>query len=51
MHLNKLFENRKLRVVENKIFTTDVDEIFKQAEYFKKMQKIDKARRDKSRLH
>lgn len=50
MHLNKLFENRKLQVVENKIFTTDVDEIVKQAQYFKKMQKIDKARRDKSRL-
>ncbi|MBN2533984.1 MAG: cyclic nucleotide-binding domain-containing protein [Spirochaetales bacterium] len=50
MYLNKLFSNKKLQVVDNKIFTTDVDEITKQAEYFKKMQKIDKARRDKSRL-
>lgn len=50
MYLNKLFENKKLQVVDNKIFTTDVDEIVKQAEYYKKMQKIDRARRDKSRL-
>jgi CRP-like cAMP-binding protein len=46
MYLKKFFENRKLRVVDNKIFTTDVEDIIKQSEYYKKMQKIENARRD-----
>jgi len=50
MYINKLFENRKLRVVDNKIFTTDVEEIVKQAKYFKKMQRIEISRRDSSKL-
>jgi len=44
--LRKLFENRRLKVVDNKIQTTDVEEIKKQAEYFKKMELIEKARRE-----
>jgi CRP-like cAMP-binding protein len=44
--IRKLFENRRLKVVDNKIFTSDVEEIAKQAEYFKKMEKIEKARRE-----
>jgi len=42
--IRKLFENKKLRVVDNKIFVSDVEEITKQAEYYKKMQKIQSAR-------
>jgi CRP-like cAMP-binding protein len=44
--LRKLFENRRLKVVDNRIQTTDTEEIKKQAEYFKKMELIDKARRE-----
>jgi CRP-like cAMP-binding protein len=44
--LRKLFENRRLKVVDNRIHTTDIEEIKKQAEYFKKMELIEKARRE-----
>ncbi len=44
--LRRLFENRRLKVVDNRIQTSDVEEIKKQAEYFKKMESIDKARRE-----
>jgi hypothetical protein len=43
--IRKLFENKKLKIVENKIFATDVEEIIKQAAYYKKMQQIEKARK------
>jgi CRP-like cAMP-binding protein len=49
--LHKLFENKRLKIVDNKIFTTDVDEIVKQAEYYKKMQRIDRSRREGSKMH
>jgi CRP-like cAMP-binding protein len=43
--IRKLFENKKLKLVDNKIFASDVEEIVKQATYFKKMQKIEQARK------
>jgi CRP-like cAMP-binding protein len=46
--LQKLFENKKVRVVDNRITTSDNDEIRKQAEYFKKMEKIQKSRQEGS---
>ncbi|MBN1410291.1 MAG: cyclic nucleotide-binding domain-containing protein [Spirochaetales bacterium] len=46
----KVFENKKFRLVDNKIFTTDIDEVRKQAEYYKKMQKIEQSRRDSSKI-
>ena len=46
--IKKLFENKRLKMMENKIYTSDVEEIKKQAEYYKKMQKIVKARKDRS---
>lgn len=46
--LRKLLENTKIRVVDNKISLTDVSEIFKQTEYYRKMQKIERARREAS---
>lgn len=46
--LRKLLENAKIRVVDNKISLTDVSEIFKQTEYYRKMQKIERARREAS---
>ncbi len=46
--IRKLFENKKLRLIDNKIFAADVEEIKKQADYFKKMQQIEKARKERS---
>ena len=46
--IRKLFENKRLRVMDNKIFVSDVEEIKKQADYFKKMQKIEKARQERT---
>jgi CRP-like cAMP-binding protein len=48
--LTKLFENKKIKAADNRIVTTDNDEIRKQAEYFKKMEKIQKSRQEGS-LH
>ena len=47
-HLRKLFENSKLRIIDNKIHVSEVSEIDKQAKYFRKMEKIEKARRQSS---
>jgi hypothetical protein len=44
--LHKLLENNKVRLVDNKIMVMDVTEIEKQTEYYRKMQKIEKARKD-----
>jgi CRP-like cAMP-binding protein len=46
--LRRLFEDQRLKVIDNKIFTSDVEEIKKQAEYYKKMQKIESARKERS---
>lgn len=46
--LHKLLENQKIRVTDNKIALTDVSEVVKQTEYFRKMQKIERARRESS---
>ncbi len=43
--LHKLFENTKVKIADNKIHVTDVQEIEKQAGYFRKMEKIEKARK------
>jgi CRP-like cAMP-binding protein len=44
----QLFENKKIRVVNGKINVIEVDEIQRQAEYFKKMEKIERSRRQGS---
>jgi len=46
--LQRLFENKKIKVVDNRIFTSDNEEISKQTEYFKKMEKIQKSREEGS---
>ena len=50
-YIRKLFENTKLRVIDNKIHVSEVAEIEKQAKYFRKMEKIEKARRQASLKH
>jgi CRP-like cAMP-binding protein len=47
--LKTLLQNNKLKTVENKLFATDVEEIDKQAKYYRKMQRIEKARRESKR--
>ena len=44
--LHKLLENNKIRLVDNKIMAMDVAEIEKQTNYYRHMQKIEKARKD-----
>lgn len=46
MTIRKLLENSKFRITENKLVVLDVTEIEKQTEYYRKMQKIEKARKE-----
>jgi CRP-like cAMP-binding protein len=46
--LRKLLENQKIRVVQEKINVSDISEVVKQTEYFRKMQRIEKSRREGS---
>jgi CRP-like cAMP-binding protein len=46
--LRKVLENKKVQVIENKVLLTDVTEVQKQTEYYRKMQKIEKMRRESS---
>jgi CRP-like cAMP-binding protein len=49
-YIRQLFENKRLKIVDNKLFTNDVDDVMKQAEYYKKMQRIDRSRREGSKM-
>jgi CRP-like cAMP-binding protein len=49
--LRKLMENKRIQILKDKIYAVDVSEIAKQTEYYRKMQKIEKARRESSQLH
>ena len=46
--LRTLFENKKIRLLDNKIHISDIEEIEKQTKYYKKMEKIEKSRRQSS---
>jgi hypothetical protein len=46
MVLKKVLENIKVRIVNNKIHTTSMLEILRQAEYYRKMHKIEKTRKE-----
>ena len=50
-HMRKLFENSKLRIIDDKIHVSEVSEIEKQTKYYRKMEKIEKARRQSSMLN
>jgi len=43
--IRKLFENKRMLLTDNKISTIDVEEIQKQSEYYRKMERIERARR------
>ena len=42
----KLLENNKIKLVDNKFTVLDLAEVEKQCEYYRKMQKIDRARKE-----
>ncbi|MDR1587776.1 MAG: cyclic nucleotide-binding domain-containing protein [Treponema sp.] len=44
--LRKLLENKKIQILKDKIYVADSSEIGKQTEYYRKMQKIERARRE-----
>ncbi|HOV37514.1 MAG TPA: cyclic nucleotide-binding domain-containing protein [Spirochaetales bacterium] len=44
--LRVLLQNPRIRAVDNRIFTSDVEEIVKQASYHRKMQRIEQSRRE-----
>jgi CRP-like cAMP-binding protein len=44
--LRKMMENKKIQILRDKIYVADVSEVGKQTEYYRKMQKIEKARRE-----
>jgi CRP-like cAMP-binding protein len=46
MLLRKMLENKRIMIDKDKIHTTDVREISKQVEYYRKMQRIQKARQE-----
>ena len=46
--IRRLFDGKKLQIMDNKIFTSDVEEINKQSDYYKKMERIEKSRRERT---
>jgi CRP-like cAMP-binding protein len=46
--VRQLLEGKKVRIVDNKIAVTDAEEIRKQTEYYKKMEKIQRSRQEGS---
>jgi CRP-like cAMP-binding protein len=49
MAVRKMFENSRLKIVDNHIHVHDIEEIEKQAKYFRKMEKIARARKSRVR--
>ena len=45
-HMRELLKNSKIKAVDNKLHTTDLEEIQKQAHYYRKMQRIERSRRE-----
>jgi CRP-like cAMP-binding protein len=45
LHIQKLLQNTRIKNIENR-FTVDIQDIQKQTEYYRKMQKIERSRRD-----
>ena len=48
--VRELLKNTKITAVENRIQTSDMEEIDKQAKYYRKMERIEKARREQRRI-
>ena len=48
--VRELLKDSKIKAVDNKIYTSDIEEIEKQAKYYRKMERIEKARREQRRI-
>jgi hypothetical protein len=44
-YIRKMFENKWMVLADNKIATSDVEQIQKQSDYYRHMEKIERARR------
>ena len=49
--IRKMFEDKKMSLADNKISTTDVEWIQKQSVYYKRIEKIERARRKAAAMH
>jgi CRP-like cAMP-binding protein len=47
--VREMLKNSKIKAMDNRINTTDMEEIEKQAKYYRKMERIEKARREQRR--
>ncbi len=48
--MRELLRNTKLKAMDNRIHVTDLEEIDKQAKYYRKMEKIERARKQQKRI-
>lgn len=48
--VRELLQNRHIKLLENKIYVSDIEEIRRQTEYYRKMEKIERSRREGSAL-
>jgi len=48
--VRELLKNNKIKAVDNRLTTSDMEEIDKQAKYYRKMERIEKARREQRRI-
>ena len=48
--VREMLKNSKVKAVENKIYTSDMEEIEKQAKYYRKMERIEKSRREQRHI-
>ncbi|MFP4383018.1 MAG: cyclic nucleotide-binding domain-containing protein [Spirochaetia bacterium] len=49
-HIRELLKNSKVKVIDNRMFTSDIAEIRKQAEYYRRKQKRERARQENKQL-
>lgn len=49
--IKQLFNNKRLKITDNRIHITDIEEVVKQAKYYQKMEKIARARKKGSVLN
>jgi CRP-like cAMP-binding protein len=48
--MREMLRNTKVKAMDNRIHVTDVEEIDKQAKYYRKMEKIERARKQQKRI-
>jgi hypothetical protein len=48
--VRELLQNSKVKAVDNRIHVTDLEEVDKQAKYYRKMEKIERSRKQQKRI-